>query len=137
MYSTAVCQPFTETRVKTQINPGLKQDEATAHESQYKIMKQDTCNIVCYTYVLILNETIGVGTVVEMTREAVIEATYAIAHQQEVYDAKLLGIFIYLFIYLFIIKHAACRHGLVRYTQITLNKNNKLNRTKAKRKIPG
>jgi hypothetical protein len=39
-----------------------------------------------------LNKNIGAGTVVEMTREAVIKATYAMNHQQKVYDAELLGI---------------------------------------------
>jgi ribonuclease HI len=39
-----------------------------------------------------LNENIGAGTVVEMTGEAVIEATYPMGHQQKVYDAELLGL---------------------------------------------
>jgi hypothetical protein len=39
-----------------------------------------------------LNGNIGAGTVVEMTGEAVIEATYPMGHQQEVYNAELLGI---------------------------------------------
>jgi hypothetical protein len=47
---------------------------------------------VSYTDESILNKNIGAGIVVEMTGEEVIEATYPIGHQQEVYDAKLLGI---------------------------------------------
>ena len=91
-YSTTACQPWTETRVKTQINPHSKEEEAKAHEAQYKILKQDDRNIVCYTDGSMLNGNIGAGTVVEMTGEAVIEATYPMGHQQEVYDAELLGI---------------------------------------------
>jgi hypothetical protein len=55
-------------------------------------LKPDNCNIVCYTNGSILNENIGAGIVVEMTGEAVIEATYPMGHQQEVYNAELLGI---------------------------------------------
>ena len=39
-----------------------------------------------------LNKSSGAGTVVEMTGEEVIEATYSMAHQQEVYNAELIGI---------------------------------------------
>jgi ribonuclease HI len=48
--------------------------------------------MMCYTNGSILNENIGAGTVVEMTGEAVIEATNPMGHQQEVYNAELLGI---------------------------------------------
>jgi hypothetical protein len=39
-----------------------------------------------------LSDNIGAGTLVEMTGEEVIETTYPMGHQQEVYDAELLGI---------------------------------------------
>jgi hypothetical protein len=80
-YSTTACQPWTEIRVKTQINLHPKVEEAKAHEAKYKILKQDNHNIVCYTDGSMLNEHIGAGNIVEMTAEAVIEATYQIDHQ--------------------------------------------------------
>jgi hypothetical protein len=91
-FPTTACQPWTETRVKTLINPDSKEEEAKAHKAQYKILKPVDRNIVCYTDGSMLNRNIGAGTVLEMTGEAVIEATYSIDHQQEVYDAELLGI---------------------------------------------
>jgi hypothetical protein len=39
-----------------------------------------------------LNENIEAGTVVTMTGEEVIEATYPMGHQQDDYDTELLGI---------------------------------------------
>jgi hypothetical protein len=91
-YSTTACQWWTETRVKPQINPCSNEKKAKAHEAQYKSLKQEDHNNICYTNGSMLNENIGAGTVVEMTGEAVIEATYPMGHQQEVYDAELLGI---------------------------------------------
>src|SRR6202163_2140643 len=86
------CPPWIESRVKTHISPLPKEKEAKAHETQYAMLKKDDCNIVCYTDGSMLKENIGAGTVVEMTGEAVMEATYPMGHQQEVYDAELLGI---------------------------------------------
>jgi ribonuclease HI len=48
--------------------------------------------MVCYTDESMLNENMGAGTVVEMSVEAVIDATYRMGHQQQVYEAELLGI---------------------------------------------
>ena len=91
-YSTTACPPWIKSRVKTHISPLSKEKEAKAHEAQYAMLKNDNRNIVCYTDGSMLKENIGAGTVVEMTGEAVMEATYPIGHQQEVYDAELLGI---------------------------------------------
>jgi ribonuclease HI len=91
-YSTTACPPWIESRVKTHISPLSKEKEAKAHEAQYAMLKNDNRNIVCYTDGSMLKENIGAGTVVEMTGEAVMEATYPMGHQQEVYDAELLGI---------------------------------------------
>ncbi|KAF8248224.1 hypothetical protein K440DRAFT_549542 [Wilcoxina mikolae CBS 423.85] len=56
------------------------------------MLKNNNCNIVCYTDGSMLKENIGAGTVVEITGKAVMEVTYPMGHQQEVYDAELLGI---------------------------------------------
>ena len=45
------------------------------------MLKNDNRNIVCYTDGSMLKENIGAGTVVEMTGEAVMEATYPMGHQ--------------------------------------------------------
>jgi hypothetical protein len=56
------------------------------------VLKQDDHNTVFYTDGSMLNKNIGAGTVVEMTGEEFIEATYPMGHQQEVYDTELHGI---------------------------------------------
>ena len=91
-YSTTASPPWMESRVRTIINPHSKEVEANAHESQYAMLKQDERNIVCYTDGSMLNQFIGAESPVEVPVEAVIEATYPMGHQQEVYDAELLGI---------------------------------------------
>ena len=83
-YSTTACPPWIESRVKTHISPLSKEKEAKAHEAQYAMLKNDNRNIVCYTDGSMLKENIGAGTVVEMTGEEVMEATYPMGHQQEV-----------------------------------------------------
>lgn len=57
-YSTTACPPWIESRVKTQINPRSKEEEAKSHEAQYAMLKQDDRNIVCYTDGSMLNEKI-------------------------------------------------------------------------------
>jgi hypothetical protein len=56
------------------------------------MLKQDVHNIVCYSDGSMLNKNIGAGTVLDITGEEVMKATYAMGHQQEVYDAEILDI---------------------------------------------
>src|ERR1700737_3947380 len=83
-YSTTACPPWIESGVKTQINARSKVEEVKAHEAHCAMLKQDDCNIVYYTDGSMLNENIGAGTVVKITGGEVIEATYPMAHKQEV-----------------------------------------------------
>jgi hypothetical protein len=57
------------------------------------VLKEEDCNMFCITDGSMLNENVWTGTVVEMPGEEVIEATYTMGQQQEVYDAQLLVIF--------------------------------------------
>jgi hypothetical protein len=44
-YSTTACQPWTETRVKTQIDPCSQEKEAKVLATPYEILKQDDCKL--------------------------------------------------------------------------------------------
>jgi ribonuclease HI len=94
-YSTTICPPWVETKVKIGISRETKEDSAKSHRALYTNLTtgpENDRNIIAYTDGSMLNEVVGAGGIVQWTGDFWWKFEKALGHQMEVYDAELIGI---------------------------------------------